>query len=1544
VYSSDDWWECDEALRIGCSSKAKYQGTQVPSTNVTVLDDDNVGITVGVAKDSNATYSNFGDALTSAVYTLALSSEPSSPVVVTMSGLTSFASAVPSTVSFTAANWDVPVTIKVVARAPLARRPVCLSGNRFCDAIQNRTEIVVHTVTSLDQYYSNLAVDSTSISVTAVYDKADPPKTTLGRFVNLLNAIQITFNSDTNRAGFSGSFACTRILDITAAMARHYFGYQHFCSFTSKTVLKITFGKIPQVLSGAEFALKDLTVQAFAKSSTLFTTNETFIVRGPLIPTIPVTSLTASSEFVGLCDGLVLDGSGSRGSGGRDMTYNYSVASVIGDVSNISRAFAAANAGSGQRSIILNSGLMSPGSVFRVTLRTTNFIGFSHSVTSRIEKLGWPAPILSVQGSNPRTAFYSSSLSLQVNAALPSFVCASAEFSGTKLSFSWKEVTGHFNGLLSGTSKNPRVLSIPAGSLEAGLNYTFIATGWMTNDPSLNNTASVVVEVAYQDLIAVIDGGVYRQVGESAGFSLNGRMSYDPDDSVGDLSYSWGCNASSASASCDGVNLLEADSVDVASRALEVGKYSFSLTVSKGKRSASTSTTIEILSGSPPVVEATPLTQKKYNLDSGFVKVSSASAQSALPVTTTWSTEDSDVDDIFKSKGSSADQVKNMRQTVVQLSVLTEGFTYTLKLAAVDTARKSSYTTITFTMNEAPSSGSLTVSPLTGWALSTYFAFSAKNWVDDDLPLTYVFGTVAVNSNGSLTTALTPFGDSRSDCFWNDVMLAQGDEATNYTVGTFVRVIDSYGAAGEYATLAHVKNQDLTLDQLLNASRTQSNSALDTGSADTARQVILATALGLKTSEVTSGGRRSLLATSSATSARAALLEDLWSAYELTEITESEVASLFSVLDGIVDTPSEISAAIVEGSLNFISTVLRVTLGARVGLSEIAADYISTSLESLFRTEMFNNSYGYGSTSLDHIENVSTIFRLASTALLIDAYDGIGYSMDGDLQEVEIYSYRSSVESLSEHTVSLSDGSSDDTITSAYFNGSLVDQIQAAASLNASSTLDVFVAIIKTNILAFALHGTEGSATATASRADQAATFGIILLRSYLTVVEVALADDPHPLSFTNITSPIAITLRANVKFNTNFTEFGRVFSCSKDRQVVTIDCPLAPINHTCDFSAYGGGEKYFVDFVCPYVAPICLRWQSGERNFSSAGCIAIPGYANSEVTCECSYQSTSTIFVLSGNLTDAKMTALQTPEPTPSPSPKPTPAPSHEPTPRPTQQPTVSPTASQLPTHRPTLAPSPFPTTVPSVSNEPTPLTWIPSVAPVPVPTAATPIPTVPFPTPVPSMPPTADDTVQVITSFNIIATKAPSEAKEYIVKAMIASGIGLTTSNIKAFSTSVIARRLLEGSDVGSSTGSVVGVGMFDLVPVYTRPRELATSVTWEVTFTVQSSTSDAATVSASVASDLAASTFTSSISSSIAGATVDTSSIVVVVVWTPTKEPTPLPSPQPTPQPTQCLDEALFCEATIAFCNVSYCKICPYAGLCDRTWYVLGMGVAC
>ena len=60
---------------------------------------------------------------------------------------------------------------------------------------------------------------------------------------------------------------------------------------------------------------------------------------------------------------------------------------------------------------------------------------------------------------------------------------------------------------------------------------------------------------------------------------------------------------------------------------------------------------------------------------------------------------------------------------------------------------------ILLTTNAPPSTGKLIVSPPNGTAVLTTFSISASSWIDDDLPLSYVFMYSLSDDQGDLTLA-----------------------------------------------------------------------------------------------------------------------------------------------------------------------------------------------------------------------------------------------------------------------------------------------------------------------------------------------------------------------------------------------------------------------------------------------------------------------------------------------------------------------------------------------------------------------------------------------------------------------------------------------------------------------------------------------------------------------------------------------------------------------------------------------------------------------
>ena len=175
LFTEDSLFECLEADRPHCGLAARYFNFTIPRMNVTVVDDDEAGVKVS-SVSVGATYDNFGDALEAGHYTVCLGTKPLGNVLVNLSGLSVFSTAVPPSIVFTESTWNVPTLVAVAAAAPTHRRPICPSGNRFCDFIENRTEIIFHTSESSDPLYDSINVPNIKIRVSVSYDATDPPK------------------------------------------------------------------------------------------------------------------------------------------------------------------------------------------------------------------------------------------------------------------------------------------------------------------------------------------------------------------------------------------------------------------------------------------------------------------------------------------------------------------------------------------------------------------------------------------------------------------------------------------------------------------------------------------------------------------------------------------------------------------------------------------------------------------------------------------------------------------------------------------------------------------------------------------------------------------------------------------------------------------------------------------------------------------------------------------------------------------------------------------------------------------------------------------------------------------------------------------------------------------------------------------------------------------------------------------------------------------------------------------------------------------------
>ncbi|CAM9205474.1 unnamed protein product [Chrysoparadoxa australica] len=937
-----------------------YEGAFEGSIVITITDDDVPEVKVSKTQLLTSVDST-GDSSFKAQYDVNLATEPLADVTVAMMGVTEDTTVTPNELVFTASNWNEPVEVEVASSTKV------ITEDDFI-----RTETITHVVTSDDEFYNSIAVPSIAVDVVFTQDSVPAPELTSAQFADSANGFRVIFDSPTNRGGLSGTFPCRSIVNMELTPG---LGDGSTCSWTSNLELNVIFGSSPTLKPGDQVVLLDGLIMSSNPRATLMSVSLFADVAAPDNPAEVIVQLGAPTTL-GICDGLNLDGSSTTGSGGRPFTYFWTLESFTA-VDNtllyeddIALLFAGSTSDS---AVFLNTDIVEPGAVYTFSLRAENFLGASDTKSVAVEKLFFPAPVLTIDGPAVIEITRSDPVSLHMSASPPDLTCdiPPPEDDSVAMLFEWEELTGNFPSVQEYVNINPRYLNIPAEVLEAGVSYTFKASVTLLATGNAN-TDVVQVTVRQQDLVTVIDGGD-RQVGTGQDLTLDASGSFDPDEATTtgrrleatNADVSWTC-VDAAGLPCTDfrgqtVAFPSTYAFSLGKNTMMTGFYTFTFTITKGTRSSSSSVNIQYLAGEPPVVSIDSLEMEKYNAEPNTFLRLHGRATSTSEVSYDWAkTEGDDPADGSSVFSTIVQPSSEYSYAVLNLGALTAGSSYTIQLTATDRDGQAAAASVQVVINSAPKSGAIQVSPDSGFALETAFDLSASLWVDDadDYPLRYRFAYVLGEyTEDSKVTTLRGLSYSSSE-LGKLLPTGTGDESV---VTCLVYATDRFGATGVATTQVTVQEVQVAAEDLTEylSEKTDSliSGALEEGNPDAVMQLASSFSAVLNTASDTAtdaGGEVVEVITQEELDSRIALRSNILTAMstasESIEPTTENIDSQMAAMDSVVSNPNELDDGAQDVALNVLAGLMSASASLDSGISSDGADAAAGTMSVLFES------------------------------------------------------------------------------------------------------------------------------------------------------------------------------------------------------------------------------------------------------------------------------------------------------------------------------------------------------------------------------------------------------------------------------------------------------------------------------------------------------------------------------------------------------------------------------------------------------------------
>eukprot|EP00794_Sanderia_malayensis_P016680 gene16680-18373_t len=502
---------------------------------------------------------------------------------------------------------------------------------------------------------------------------------------------------------------CERIF---AANVSQSFGLSSKCSWIGSTELRVTTGQNASVLPGDHLVLESNVLYALEHSEAA---SGSMVVNGPDVPLLP-NPVLKGPDVISSCSDLELSAAQSTGSGGRKMTFRWSVRFAENG------SIVQTNYQTSSNRLTIQSKDLVANREYTYTVSVTNFLSSSQPKTAsfKTRKASSPIPQLSIiPSSDP------SKVTLANDFFITAKVAVSPCSSNFTAGFAWSSTDSSLSDSSSfKSSSSKQTLVITKGNLLAGKTYSITLRAHWIEDKSITSQTSITLTTMLRPLVAAIKGGDFSVGSDAGNFRLDARsLSYDPDNIATSLTFTWKCVDKTTNGNC--ISLTRRQPLSIASEGIvyinpaELKQRSYKFTVNVTSFSTSrwktAIATVTVKAGTIPVVTINAVSSKIKPNSKLSIRATVVMRHSG---TVTWSTDTS-------LSGSSSMDFSNANNFITQPmftfeasgnssayfvlkpGVLQAGARYTLRLTAND-GSKDGFGQISFEVYETPTPGDFT--------------------------------------------------------------------------------------------------------------------------------------------------------------------------------------------------------------------------------------------------------------------------------------------------------------------------------------------------------------------------------------------------------------------------------------------------------------------------------------------------------------------------------------------------------------------------------------------------------------------------------------------------------------------------------------------------------------------------------------------------------------------------------------------------------------------------------------------------------------------